>query len=317
MSIDAGNGKAIIDWCSMTFDASVMQSVPAESRELLQKWMGEDLIGEDTHGRNFCAHTVQFFAVRQGEPVPVAFVAWGGEHVRGRANIQISGTGCSNIKRWDRVQEFVDSVNARLTRVDVAVDLLDGEYSVDDAVQWYQDGKFNINRQPMHRNIGPWTQPEQGTGRTFEVGRRKNGKMCRIYEKGKQLGNPESNWVRFEGELHNIDREIPSDILINPSPYFAGMYPCFEQLLEFAAQRIKTEQTEGDTTIERLKVCLSASYGKALYIMRLQSHDHADLLDDIQQIGVPRRLLRSSLHLTDVNYSPPPTPAVIGELMGH
>lgn len=317
MRKDTGNRGAIIDWCSMTFDASLMKNVPLEAKALLEKWMDEELMGEDTHGRNFATNTVQFFAIREGEPVAVAFVAWGGEHVRGRANIQVSGTGCSVINHWDRVQEFVDSANARLTRVDVAVDLLEGEYTVDDAAQWYKDGEFNINRKPKHRTLGPWLEPEQGTGRTLEVGTRKNGKMCRIYEKGKQLGDPASEWVRFEGELHNIDREIPSDILTNPSPYFSGMYPCFEQLLEFAATRIKTEQTQGDTTIERLKSCLNASYGKALYVMRLQSHDHADLLDDLQQVGVPKRLLRSSLHLLDVNFSPPPRPAVIGELYGH
>ena len=39
------------------------------------------------------------------------------------------------------------------------------------------------------------------------------------------------NWVRAEGELHNKDRIIPLDVLINPDPYFAGMYPQFEKWL--------------------------------------------------------------------------------------
>ena len=39
------------------------------------------------------------------------------------------------------------------------------------------------------------------------------------------------NWVRAEGELHNKDRIIPLDVLVNPDPYFAGMYPQFDKWL--------------------------------------------------------------------------------------
>jgi phage replication initiation protein len=316
MSMQPEMRGALIDWCGMTFEDKLMENVPLECKVLLEKWMGEVLMGEDVSGRNFYKNTVQFFAMRAGDCVQVAHVAWGGDSQNGRANIQISGTGCSLIQNWSPVQEFVDASCARLTRVDVAVDLLKGEYTVDDAFQWYRDGKFNINRAPTHCVHGPWLDASQGTGRTLEVGRRKNGKMARIYEKGKQLGDASSEWVRFEGELHNIDREIPSDILTNPSPYFAGMYPCFEQLLEFAAARIATEQLQGETSIERLLECMSNSYGKALFVARLQSHDHADLLDRIEQQGIPKRLKRSSLHFMDANYSPPVGPMVIGELHG-
>jgi len=304
MNKATGNRAAIIDWCGMTFEESLMKSVPMECKALLENWFGELLMGEDVHGRNFYKNTVQFFAMREGEAVNVAHVAWGGDSQLGRANIQINGSGCSLVRSWDRVREFVDGAAARLTRVDLAVDLVEGQFSVDDAFRWYEEGGFNINRRPSHCVHGPWVDESQGTGRTLEVGRRKNGKMARIYEKGKQLGDASSEWVRFEGELHNIDREIPSEILTNPSPYFAGMYPCFEQLLQFAAERIKTEQTQGDTSIARLMQCLRASYGKALYVARIQSSDHTELLNDLEEPGIPKRLLRSALHLLQPDYVP-------------
>jgi phage replication initiation protein len=307
-----GNSAAIIDWCGFTFLESSMEDVPGEAQRLLSHWMGEKLMGEGCHGRNFYQNTVEFFAFREGELVRVAHVAWGGESQNGRANIQINGTGCSIVKDWKSVREFIDSVDGRLTRVDLAVDLLEGEATVDEAMGWYQEGRFNINRQPHHCVHGPWLQEEQGTGRTLEVGRRKNGKMARIYEKGKQLGNPDSPWVRFEGELHNVDRELPSEILVNPSPYFAGMYPCFEALVAMAGSRIATEQKQGETSLARLMECLRASYGKAIYVARIQSHDHVDLFEQMSQPGVPRRLYRSALHLLHAPnhfYSPPQTPA--------
>ncbi len=53
----------------------------------------------------------------------------------------------------------------------------------------------------------------------------------RIYEKGKQLGDPESPWVRWELELHNTDREIPFDVLLQPGRYVAGAYPATAPLM--------------------------------------------------------------------------------------
>lgn len=314
MNSESGNRRSVIDWLGFTFPESIMKYVVQESQFLLSAWLGEQLVGEDRKGRNFYDNTVQFSAMRAGELIPVAHIAWGGENQRGRANIQLTGAGCSMVKNWEPVAEFLDSCDARITRVDLAVDLLNGEHTLDEAFDWYRDGRFNINRQPMHRVIGPWLDESQGTGRTLEVGRRKNGKMARIYEKGKQLGDASSPWVRFEGELHNIDRELPVDILRNPDPYFSGMYPCFEQLLEVASLRIKTEQTQGETSIARLMDCLKASYGKAIFVARMQSPDHHDFLDDIQQIGVPKRLSRSSLHMmTNAYFSPPEAATVIGE----
>ncbi len=46
-------------------------------------------------------------------------------------------------------------------------------------------------------------------GRTLYIGKRENGKMLRIYEKGKHLGNPVSSWVSVELELKGKNRIIP------------------------------------------------------------------------------------------------------------
>ncbi|MNF94319.1 Replication initiation factor [compost metagenome] len=70
------------------------------------------------------------------------------------------------------------------------------------------------------------------SGCSFYIGSRLNGKCGRTYEKGKQLSSVEfPDWVRAEGELHSKDRIIPLDVLINPDPYFAGLYPQFAKWL--------------------------------------------------------------------------------------
>ena len=69
------------------------------------------------------------------------------------------------------------------------------------------------------------------------------GRLLRIYEKGKQLGDPLSPWVRWELELHNKDRTIPLDVLIRPGHYLAGGYPCLSWICE-SQDRIKTTRKQ-------------------------------------------------------------------------
>jgi phage replication initiation protein len=93
--------------------------------------------------------------------------------------------------------------------------------------------------------------PEQGLGRTLYVGNRKNGKICRIYEKGRQLGNCKSPWTRLECEILSRDRVIPSDVLTSPETYLAAQYPITQTLLKQIGQRIKTIKNEVSATLEK------------------------------------------------------------------
>lgn len=67
---------------------------------------------------------------------------------------------------------------------------------------------------------------DTGDGKTFYVGQRKNDKLLRVYEKGKQLGDPNSPWVRWELELHNAAYVIHPVTILYPGLYLAGAYPC-------------------------------------------------------------------------------------------
>lgn len=70
-------------------------------------------------------------------------LAYGGQS--GTAFVSIPGETCALIKdRWsDVVVLFGDILKGRITRWDGAVDVYDGLPSVDDAVNWYLDGRFN------------------------------------------------------------------------------------------------------------------------------------------------------------------------------
>jgi phage replication initiation protein len=101
-----------------------------------------------------------------------------------------------------------------------------GYPSVDDAVQFYLTDQFTAGgNKPSCSQQGNWIEAD-GSGRTFYVGKRKNGKLLRVYEKGKQLGDNTSPWVRWELELHNRDRIIPWDVILEPGKYLAASYAC-------------------------------------------------------------------------------------------
>lgn len=116
-----------------------------------------------------------------------------------------------------------DTLNANVTRWDGAVDDYSGAHSVNDAVNLFLDGQFTAGgNTPSCNQHGNWIQPD-GSGRTFYVGKRKNGKMLRVYEKGMQLGGQWHPWVRWEVELHNKDRIIPWDVLLEPGRFFCRL----------------------------------------------------------------------------------------------
>jgi phage replication initiation protein len=241
---------------------------------------------------------VQFFVrLDDGAHHHVGRLDFGGGHHKGRARLDLSGSACGRVLDW---QPFVtwagQQCDYTLTRVDLAVDCLEGEFSVDDAKEWLLAGEFNAGgRNPRHSTPGDWLSPTPTYGRTLEVGRRTNGKMLRAYEKGLQLapGSGEK-WTRFEVELRNVDRDLPLDVLLECDKYFVGAYKCLQRILAVAGERIATHQKEGEISMHELSEHCSVSYGRLINTLRTRL-DAAQILDFLSLPGVPRRLEKASL----------------------
>lgn len=159
----------------------------------------------------------------------------------------INGTGLTAAKEgWQRrLHEFLENaISPRITRVDLAHDDFSGAtYSVDKALADFSAGLFSSGgRTPDCEQRGNWIAPN-GKGRTFYVGHRVNGKYGRIYEKGKQLGDSASAWVRIEVEFKSVDREIPLDILFRAGEYLAAAYPAFEWISSGSCRIATTKKT--------------------------------------------------------------------------
>jgi len=181
----------------------------------------------------------------------------------------------------------------KITRWDGAHDDYEGEHSVEWAKQQYLAGKFSAGgRQPESRVNGDWVK-HVGRGRTLYVGRRENGKCIRIYEKGKQLGDRTSPWVRWEVELHSTDREIPWGVLLEPGNYLAGAYPVTRWISE-TASRIKTKSKSKQITEDVLFNAMRQSYGPFInYLMDVIGCEKT-IIRELRREGKPKRLSDST-----------------------
>ncbi len=209
---------------------------------------------------------------------------------RGTAFLSLPGEACALIADWEALVGLLrDEFGGRITRWDGAVDDYFGEHSVDSAVEQYKTGGFNAGgTRPSCRQNGNWIDPD-GKGRTFYVGDRGSGKLARMYEKGKQLGCPESPWVRHEVEWHNKDRVIPWDVLLEPGRYVAGAYPCMAWVQE-TMSRIRTARKTAKIGYNVLTGSAAISYGRHINVMMEHEGSAEKVVELLRRPGVPRRL---------------------------
>lgn len=219
-----------------------------------------------------------------------AIFAIGGQ--AGTAYLSLPGAACALISDWRPVVSYLRAtLNANVTRWDGAVDDYTGAHSVNDAVNLFLDGQFTSGgNTPSCNQHGNWIQPD-GSGRTFYVGKRKNGKMLRVYEKGMQLGGHWHPWVRWEVELHNKDRIIPWEVLLEPGRFFVGCYPKALAWAQVEMSKIRTLQKQSKISYEHLTAYAAVAYGPLLNVM-LEVEGSADaVLKKLHRQGTPRRLV--------------------------
>ncbi|MCC7080417.1 MAG: replication initiation factor domain-containing protein [Burkholderiales bacterium] len=216
-------------------------------------------------------------------------IAYGGEAQRGTVLVSINAEGCRRIANFRGVRQWAQSLGARITRLDIAADDHESE-SVDvaRAVKAWRDGLFKVGgRPPKARCIDDFGS---GDGRTLYVGSRQSGKLCRVYEKGKQLGNKKSKWTRAEVELHAKDRVIPWDAVTEPVRFLAGSFPYFA-FLSLVSERIRTIKRATEISIEAVASWVKLAAGKSINV--LLDHfdgDFVELVVAVRREGIPKRL---------------------------
>ena len=296
ISSDHAGISVCIDTLTVSFDGSSFARDPRLFSKYLESFSNQSLtvgapLSKRFNGYGSCWSLLPFDCSEQVELGWIG-VSDSSDHMRGRWCIHLTAMGCSYITvsgGWHnflKIQDFF----AKITRCDIAVDDLSGSHSVTDAVLLYSEGAFSSGgRLPYSRMI----TSSHAKGDTFYVGSRANGKLCRIYEKGKQLGDPSSLWVRHELELRSKDRVIPFDVLVDPIPFFRGAYPvAYSWLPSFVSVKIPTK-SRFRITFSRLHTHVSRQSGRFInYLLSFSDMSPSDIVDFLRD---RRGLFPSSL----------------------
>jgi len=226
---------------------------------------------------------------------PAGIIMWGGKNLG--VCVSFMGFGCNALDMSRLYQEIKDVPAMKITRIDLAHDDHSGKHSIKKLLNRAKKGQFNSGGRPacymfvesghlsqkalkqnfkaIKRNNG---ESDKSTadrsfgfipdkGKTLYIGSRESGKLLRCYEKGKQLGDKKSKWVRLEVELHSDQRVIPLDAMIKPAEYLAATYPA----LSFLSQeqcKIKTIVKQSTLTIERIIENQVTNTRKAINMMK-------------------------------------------------
>lgn len=293
-----GGDCAFVDWLNFTVneetfsgewsasDAITDEQIVLDCSALCEHLFGFGITKQRERGANFYHRS---YVLGDG----YGMVCHGGQ--RHTLLISLSGEGCAASKQgWEmRVFNFLKNkaIAGKITRCDVAHDVYEGDsYNVDIAKSDYCADKYcSGGRTPDCEQRGNWHSPN-GKGRSFYVGHRTNGKYARVYEKGRQLGDKNSPWVRVEVEFKAVDRVIPFDVLFRAGEYLGGAYPAFEFISQ-SVDRIKTTQKSIETSYQSTVEWLHRQCGAALWVLSVIEGGAEQALSKVVQVGkIPARL---------------------------
>jgi len=219
-----------------------------------------------------------------------AVVAHGGVEQRGTVLVSINGAGCQRIADFGAMRRWGEAVGARITRLDIAGDDISGRLlGVGRCLRAWGAGQFDRRGTACKARIVD--DLNSGDGSTLYIGTREGGKVCRVYEKGKQMGDVASKWVRCEVEFHAKDRVIPWAAVSDPRPYFAGAYPYLSKF-ELVEMRLRTFKHLHGLTLDVLTAWAKSAVGRTVNVLLRETEgDLGAVVEMIRRDGVPRRLV--------------------------
>jgi DNA relaxase NicK len=287
---DRKNAKVFLDYLSFTLPPNAVPGYGdhrlVKVFELLNNSMPE--LTADIRNKGMFGYTHSAALYIAGEQV--GLIATGGNS--GTTYVQLSGhaTAWLNPRAW---AGWLEESRARINRVDLAHDDYLGTRTVDSVREAYLADQFKSRGQnPTSSAVGPWDDPTQwDKGRTYYIGKRENGKMLRVYEKGKQLGKSDSPWVRFEVEFRRQkDKPLPPDMLRRMEGYFSGAYAWLEWVSAANPTKLDRVKQEVKISYESLVNYARTAYGKLIHVMKTVCDTPDQIIEALRVEGVPKRL---------------------------
>ena len=212
----------------------------------------------------------------------------------GRMCISLTGQGCQHVPHWPSVANNLDAIGARISRVDIAVDDLTGEtFNIQTFRDLHTAGEFMSNGRPPTASFVDDLGSNKGC--SLYVGQ-KGHKQLNVYEKGKQLGDPESMHTRCELRLYAKRIDLPNDVLRNPGKYYAGAYPALVAFVIGEAERLQVKEIMVNASAKAMVKFLHTQAGTALHLVMDALGDEAleFIMENIVRPGRPGRFKRTT-----------------------
>lgn len=283
--------SCIVDFLSFTYRLSTdfNEQNSVSSFDAVEKTIEQ--LATHVNGLQWAFHEKGLFGYKHSATLArhgqnVGLVGFGGNN--NSCFISLSGQGCVGVCMFSLKKLIENLPSCKITRIDLAHDDLDCKQSIQYYLELYKMGDFAIKgAAPSARFID-----DLGTGKgsTLYVGAKKNGKEACIYEKGKQLGDKFSPWIRFEGRLTSSERVVPFDSMINPAQYLAALYPPFSHLSAIHA-RLVIIKNHLKVAFDHLLEYASIAYGPLVNYMKIQGYTDSQIVESIRRDGLPKRLL--------------------------
>lgn len=192
----------------------------------------------------------------------------------GTVYVQISGYGCLvAADGWEsRLAAYLDGgrgYSAKITRIDICIDeLVPDAYDIRSLHASLASGVLRTSVRGRPAKIecrGDWDNESYTGGRTIYYGSRDSGLLLRIYEKGRQLGDPESPWIRFELEFLSSGYVLSPDMLLDPTGFIFGRYPWLQTLFpdsNHSQSQAEAAALQGMMSLEKCLSVLKTQYGR-------------------------------------------------------
>lgn len=217
-------------------------------------------------------------------------IAVGGN--RDTVSLILTGQACQRID-MRQLADALHGFDHKITRIDAAWDDFAGRFGTPEhCALSYKAGGFAPERGPRSTKGLLYDDLGTGTGRTFQLGNR-TGRLLRVYEKGKQLGDVDSPWVRYEVQMMGTEFTLTLDNLVNPGALL-HQYPDLDHLpVDASGDPAMRVQAEAEISTERLVAWLAKTAGPALTLLA-DSVGSTMTVDLLKNDKTPRRLRRLS-----------------------
>jgi phage replication initiation protein len=285
---------SIVDYLSVSIP---MLSLPAFDRNELgaanrifdRVFKDSSIYAADFEERGFLGYRYSADLFAPDADQPSGKIAFGGNS--DTVFISISGTGCPYLGDLPTLAYELRTLDAHITRIDLAHDDFSGQHLDFHFLRYLSATGYWDSTNGQVARVRVIDDCGQLSGSTIYIGKKGDRELC-IYEKGKQLQDSRSQWIRAEVRLWAKNRKIPLDVLTNGGAYMKGAFPGLSSFLPLQLSKCcESTRNQINATADAQAKWLNNVAGRSLRLIQdsMQPAQFDVYISNIGRSGTPRR----------------------------